>query len=340
MSDTTDTNHIAGKIQPQDDLQPETETDEQQEDSQRRDGALAALFPWAVSTLSHVALVLLAVWLVWWTITTQTNDEIMVPNMVTLNAPERLQSGGKTNPFKRKKPVRPIITTTKTTTESDQKFKKILKIVNPLIGVSGGSTAPAWSGSTGQGNFTGMFKGPPSGAKRVAFVIDASGSLIDTLPFVITELKKSINNLRDFQKFTVIFFQGDRVIEIPPHGLKPAKPNTKFNAIKWIDPTQGNVVPHGKTNPLDGVKKALSYKPDLLFILSDNITGSGINELDQETVVAEVKKANIGNTQINTIQFLYPDLLTNIGKQPTLKIISNDSGGTYKFVDRRSLGLE
>jgi hypothetical protein len=336
MSDANN-NDAAGKISLQGDP---TEPIDDQEDS-RHEGALAALLPWAVSTLFHVALVLMAVWLVWWTITNQTDDDILVPTVVMLNAPERVTSGGRPNPFKPITRIRPKSSTNKTPTDSDQKIKSIIKIVNPLIGLKGGGPAAPWTGSTGRnGNTAGIFEGPVGGATRVAFLIDASGSLIDTLPFVITELKKSINTLREKQEFTVIFFQGDQVIEIPPRGLKPAIPSTKIKAMRWIDPGSGHVVPHGKTNPLAGVKKALSYRPQLLFILSDNITGSGQNELDQETVVAQVRKANIANTRINTIQFLYPDSLTRFGKQPTLKIISNDSGGTYKFVDRRSLGLE
>ena len=50
------------------------------------------------------------------------------------------------------------------------------------------------------GRFSGDFFGPSyTNIKKVAFLIDASGSLIDTLPFVIMELKKSIHSLHPKQ---------------------------------------------------------------------------------------------------------------------------------------------
>ena len=53
--------------------------------------------------------------------------------------------------------------------------------------------------------------------RRQVYLVDASGSLIDTLPFVLRELQQSISKLSDQQKFTVIFFQGKDVgLKVPP----------------------------------------------------------------------------------------------------------------------------
>jgi len=146
--------------------------------------------------------------------------------------------------------------------------------------------------------------------------------------------------LNEAQAFTVIFFQGDKAIEAPPRGLKKATPQTKQRVMEWIDPISGNIIPAGgDTDPVPALKQALRYKPQLLFMLSDNITGRGKYELIQKSFIAEVNKANVAATKINTIQFLYPDPLTRYGFKGTLELVAGESGGIYKFVDGRELGI-
>ena len=76
----------------------------------------------------------------------------------------------------------------------------------------------------------------------------------------------------------------------------------------------------------------MRYKPQLIFLLSDNITGQGQYELNQQRLLDEIKGANTSNTKINTIQFLYPDPLARIGFKPTMQQISEQTGGIYKFI--------
>ena len=60
-----------------------------------------------------------------------------------------------------------------------------------------------------------MFTPPPGvQARRVVFVVDASGSLIDTLAFVIRDLKRAVGSLNERQMFTVIFFQGSYQVSV------------------------------------------------------------------------------------------------------------------------------
>ena len=110
--------------------------------------------------------------------------------------------------------------------------------------------------------------------------------------------------------------------------------------IRWIDIDSGNIVPAGQSNPVTALRLALKYKPQLIFLLSDNITGQGQYELNQRRLLEEIKKANQGNTKINTIQFLYPDHLAKIGFKPTMQQISDSTGGIYKFIDGRELGIQ
>ena len=64
------------------------------------------------------------------------------------------------------------------------------------------------------------FAGPEP--RRVVYLVDASGSMMDTYPFVIYEVRRSINTLKENQLATVIFFQDDpRSSRARPRGSEP-----------------------------------------------------------------------------------------------------------------------
>jgi len=177
-------------------------------------------------------------------------------------------------------------------------------------------------------------------ARTIVFVVDASGSMIGTLQIVVEELARSIDGLSPQQEFGVIFFQHNKALVTPPESrLTPALPDEKIRAIEWID---RNVLPAGRSNPLAAIEKALSFEPDLVFVLSNNITGSGVFEIDQADLLETLDRLNpvdpeIGRrrTQIQCVQFLDPDPLD------TLRLIAEAHGGPngYRFLSRIDLGL-
>ena len=94
-----------------------------------------------------------------------------------------------------------------------------------LVGVTGGANmAPMGVTANTDGLGATMFGATGGNAYKIIYIVDASGSLIDTLPFVIKELKRSINELSDRQEFNVIFFQAGDAIEVnvPRRGWKSA----------------------------------------------------------------------------------------------------------------------
>ncbi|MHC5026545.1 MAG: vWA domain-containing protein [Planctomycetota bacterium] len=179
-----------------------------------------------------------------------------------------------------------------------------------------------------------------SNARSIVYVIDASGSLIATLPVVIRELSRSLQSLTSDQAFGIVFFQRDAALSVPsPKGLIPATSSEKHRALEWIDE---NIIPGGNSNPLPALEAALRLEPDVIFLLSDNITGAGQYEVDQSDLLGMLDRLNPRasrngrrRTRINCVQFLDPDPLD------TLARIAREHGGPdgYKFLDREELGL-
>ena len=94
------------------------------------------------------------------------------------------------------------------------------------------------------------------------------------------------------------------------------------------------------------IVRALTYKPQLVFLLSDNLTGGGQgatqHEIFQDDLMDAIRKANDHKppAKFNTIQFLYEDPLVRAGLTGTLQLIADDSGGNYKFIGARDLNLK
>lgn len=298
---------------------------------------LLALLPWGISILFHVGMIILAIFIVWSTTRVQKEDVIIPVAQLssTPGAPMSMRITQKLNTTTQ---------TRRTISKTTQKHQiSVIKTSMSLIGAAGGSpipkTTPFDVDMPASGVRATMY-GSGGNAYRLAYIIDASGSLVDSLPFVIEELKNSIRELSEKQSFTVIFFQGENAIEVPPTGLNNADAQFKQQVIDWIDISSGHIVPAGQSNPVNALKLALRYKPQLIFLLSDNITGQGQYEVNQKHLLVEIEKANTSKTKINTIQFLYPDPLVQYGYKPTMQEISERTGGIYKFIDGKELGIQ
>ena len=219
--------------------------------------ALTDIVPWAASFLIHAGLVILTVFVVW-TIKNINEDQIIIPiarlsenpgDPLTTKAMEKIQK-------ERTEHNRSI---TRTQTESVTSFNKKVDMKTQLIGVVGSaSTKSSPFGTTigPRGTFKASLYGTFGNARRLVYLVDASGSLIDSLPFVTQELKRSIDELSDKQVFTVIFFQNNEAVEVPPGGMMRATAKVKARVVKWFDPATGNVTPMGQSSPIKAVKQA------------------------------------------------------------------------------------
>jgi hypothetical protein len=179
-----------------------------------------------------------------------------------------------------------------------------------------------------------------SNVRRVVYVIDASGSMIRSLPIVLEELARSLEGLTAAQSFGIIFFQNNEAVVVPPGDrLTPARPKDRTAALEWIE---RNVIPGGRSNPIAALEAAMRLEPEVIFLLSENITGLGEFEIDQRDLLALLERLNpiVGDsgrrgTQINCLEFLSRDPLD------TLKKIAEAHGGPngYRFLSREALGI-
>lgn len=305
---------------------------------------LGVLLPWSTSIMFHLAILLLVFFLGMVilqspeeekrkSVSTPTND----PVPVELEVADLSHTVSRSMPSPPPTPSKPV--------PDGEIFIDPARFPAPTFGHTPDSPFDG-RGLEGTGN---VFV-QPSGEKpmRVAYVIDASGSLIDTFPFVLDELCRSIRSLERKQQVAIIFYGDDKVTEVPPAGLTRATTQAKARMIDWINGPTSNVVPRGSGNPVAAIQRALQYKPELVYLLSDNITGRGPYAINQAALLKEIKRSNIHGAKINTIQFIYEDRMAMavdssgqmLGAQArTLYKISEQTKGVHRFVRAADLGI-
>lgn len=159
------------------------------------------------------------------------------------------------------------------------------------------------------------------GAQRIVYVVDRSGSMLDSFAYVQSELKRSIAALRRSQKFHVIFFNSGPPLESPPQRLVSAIHAHKQQFFAFLD----TVVPRGDTQPERAMRRALALEPDLIYLLSDGIDF-------EPTLLQKLDEWNKGRrTRIFTIAYL-----DRTGSE-LLERIARAHNGEFTFVSEYDL---
>ncbi|XAL98648.1 hypothetical protein OT109_13795 [Phycisphaeraceae bacterium D3-23] len=333
---------------------PETPEISQENDSigQEVGKTLAEIAPWAVSIFAHMVLVLLAVFLVWTTVLDEQDpphqvqasfpqDDLMRPVIDPNPQPSEAEAARATAPIlSQQNDPEPIMPRDIGLGETDLPNLRIE--IGPYSEFDRNrKPGPGTPGSPILG---------PTGRQTV-FVIDASGSLIDTFPLVVNELKRLLVQLARAEQarladpaqrnetpfaYSVVFFRDGEVLVEDRRGLRTAGNEAVDGSLAWLD----TVSPGGATSPLPALELAMSYGPDTVIVLSDNITGHGIHELSAQTLIDRVLDARGGRRiTINTVQFIYPDPQTAYGGKGTLERLADETDGAYRFITDRELNL-
>ena len=300
--------------------------------------------PWVMSAAIHAGLILLGLLVTWTVVSLQQDEEPVLIiadfDAMTYDPVAALDTNLATDTERAVQDRLPTEPDTPTDAPDDLSDWE-MDPINLIVDAGGESSLAEFAPQRLEGSAT--FIGLTStNARRIVYVIDASGSMMATLQVVIEELQRSLDGLIPPQQFGIIFFQRNEAVIVPPLSrLIRATEEEKHRAMTWIEAGR-NVVPGGRSNPLKALEKAMDLEPDVVFLLSTNITGSGEFEIDQRDLLRRLDELNPVDpktrrrqTQINCIQFLDPDPLD------TLRKIAAVHGGArgYKFLDRRELGL-
>jgi hypothetical protein len=192
------------------------------------------------------------------------------------------------------------------------------------VNVANESTSPGdgdWGEFSGRGGAAGTggasFFGLEVRGNKFIYVVDRSGSMkAGRLARAKGELVRSINELDDKMEFMVIFYNKDYTVMPAKKPVKASGDNKRlcFNAIERINAKGG-------TEPAEAMLKALSFKPDAIWLLSDGEFNVSI--------VSEITKGNADRrTSVNTIAFF------DRKGEEVLREISDNNKGRYRFVAR------
>ncbi len=145
--------------------------------------------------------------------------------------------------------------------------------------------------------------------------------MLHTFFFVREELKRSINQLRRSQKFHVIFFNEGTPLEPPPRNLVSAIGGRKEAFFTFLE----RVNPSGGTNPEPAIRRALSLKPDLVYLLSDGI--------DFDTGL--LKRLALWNRDVGA-RFFTIAYVDQTGRE-ILEAVARETDGGFTFVSEDEL---
>lgn len=193
-----------------------------------------------------------------------------------------------------------------------------------------GSGAMAMFGTPGGGGIGphGPVFGHGGNAKRIAFVCDASGSMLNKFSTLRRELSNTVQGLRVIQAFNIIFFQEQSCTALDNNQLVMATPENKLKATNYLE---DKVTPRGETNPIPGIELAFKQHPDLIYILTDG------DFPDNKAVLKRITELNRDHkVKINTIAFV-GEADTDTEFMKLLTQIAKENGGVYKFVKESDL---
>ena len=158
----------------------------------------------------------------------------------------------------------------------------------------------------------------------VAFLVDASGSMVDSMPQARRWLRDAIGRLDPPSRFTVLRLGHDGVtacFDAP----RPANAAAREAALAWADDALAS--PYGRADPAAGLALAGALGVDRVVVLADDTFGGRRAQADPAAVEAELRSALGPRTDLLGVQFNYPapdGLLARLGR---------GDRGRYVFVE-------
>jgi len=192
---------------------------------------------------------------------------------------------------------------------------------------AGGQLAPFGVPGGGAGSLGPKvsFIGVGGNARKIVYLVDASGSMIDARERLKAALASSIDKLVPIQEFNIVIFSDGDMVLHQKGSLVRATTGNKRNAFTWIEE---KYVVSGSTEPLGAIRAAFALEPELIYVLTD-----GFDQIASfDDVKNEFVKQNRGKkVRVNT-------LLIRSRSDPELERvmqeIADSNGGVYKAIER------
>ena len=330
---------IAGLPHPQIGAQGETHSDEFYCDDIHHATVLpvmARCMPWLMSIFLHAAMAMIFMFVA---IIIVVEQEEAKPHEMTIRSIRDYdtivvssdQKKAITDRRKTPKPSMPKGHRTSSVSErspSPSNDNSIIGLSATLIGLNSGEKSGPFGAPDGKGIFIGDT--PPPGEPRpdVVFLLDRSGSMVDSFDVVRQEMLRSVGYMKPDRRFHVVLFSDGQPLENTPRRMIPATPKAKLALVDYIQTVRAS----GRTDPVPAIKRAFDEigrgsrgRNVVIHLLTDGVFP------DNEAVLNVIRNRNAAlRVPINTILY---------GNRPpaaekVLTEIANESKGTYRFISR------
>jgi hypothetical protein len=173
------------------------------------------------------------------------------------------------------------------------------------------------------------FMGISGNAKRVVYVCDASGSMVNRMAALKNELRRSVEVLQPIQAFNIIFFHEDKVQAASHDGLLMASPGNKEKSATFLTTVQSS----GSTDPVPALTLAFHQRPQLVYLLTDG------DFPDNNAVIRAIRNLNRDKkVRLNTIAFISSaDAEAAKSFVAILQQIAKENGGQFKLVSENDV---
>ena len=190
---------------------------------------------------------------------------------------------------------------------------------------AGGVQAPYGTPGGGRGIGVKFFDSKGS-ARKIVYILDHSGSMVETFDYLRQETIRSIGAMLPVQSFSVVMFSESASAIYPQ--LQRATPEIKQDFAKKIMNYRAQGYNDDLFDPFyDAFKKAFDMQPEVIYFLCDG-------NFDPRLVDAVTNQLNKNKkVRVNTLMYVS----TDPSCEEQLKELAKKNGGAYKFVAEKDL---
>lgn len=298
-------------------------------------GKMAVLMPWMISVFFHMGIFLVMLFFILMSQMHKQIFEISTPEAVYAEdsgaaadpgavgpGTDKNLSGGKRE-FSRASNLGSI-----GDSDSTDKTVGIFGVsANGAAGSSGFGPLGGSGGGGGRVKFLGG-GGDTGSIHHLVFVIDRSGSMVDSFDYLKNAMIDTISKLNDVQDFDIIMFSDGKpaYIEMGPKMLVPATAAYKKVAGEFMDSVNAQsstLAADAIRRGFDALNKAGDRPGKLMILLTDACFD------DADKVLAAFKERN-ADKKVLVSTYLYNANEEKAGKD-IMEKIAKENGGKYKF---------